>query len=500
MKKKVLIGISILIAIVGCFCKMYFDNQELDNSISTIQNIVNNEIEKYEMSEQEIANLSSTEIIEQTEDEEKSQEQEVENEEFKLQGEIAYEGTTEYPSMKLGDYKGLTYYSQLDSRWKKNIYSSTNNYSQTIGSSGCGPTSAAMIVTACKGTITPDTMADLFVRYGYRSANNGTYLSAFRFVADTFDIEYKETYKLDEAVELLRNNNYLVVSVNNGLFTTGGHLMAIMGVEGNTLKIYDPYLYSGKFETSTRRGKVTVDGNIVYCSIENFRNYANYNGFYAYKYDEEVKENNTKPVVTQSYSRYVNVNTSLNIREYASTNSKIVGSLKNNDIVTVYENIGNWSRIGENKWLCSDYLSTVKKNYTVQNTVNQTRKLKACTLYEYSNLSGKRYNYKANTTVTIMQNVSNSVDKVRVNANGRIAYVNTSNYTNSVTTKSSTANQYRRLKINCVLYKNSNLSGTRYNYLANTQVKIIRNVNNNVDYVYVVKTKRFAYIRNNLYK
>ena len=128
-----------------------------------------------------------------------------------------------------------------------------------------------MIVTACKGAITPDQMADLFIRYGYRSANNGTYLSAFRFVADTFNIEYKETYKLDTAVELLRNNNYLIVSVNNGLFTTGGHLMAIVGIDGDMLKIYDPYLHAGKFETATRRGKVRVDGNTIYCSIENFR-------------------------------------------------------------------------------------------------------------------------------------------------------------------------------------------------------------------------------------
>lgn len=256
----------------------------------------------------------------------------------------------------------------------------------------------------------------------------------------------------------------------------------------------------GKFETSTRRGKVRVDGNIVYCSIENFRNYANYNGFYAYKYDEEVKENNTKPVQTSTYTRYVNVNTSLNVRNGAGTNYSLIGMLRNNDIVTVYENIHNWSRIGENKWVCSDYLSNVAKNTIVQNTVNQTRKIKACALYSNSNLSGIKYNYKANTTITILQNISNTVDKVRINATGRIAYINTSNYTNSVTTKSSTVNQYKRLKTNCILYSNSNLSGTRYNYLANTQVKIIRNVSSTVDYVYVVKTKRHAYIRNNLYK
>ena len=33
-------------------------------------------------------------------------------------------------------------------------------------------------------------------------------------------------------------------------------------------------MYSGKFDTSTRRGKVYVSGNTVYCSTENFKNYA----------------------------------------------------------------------------------------------------------------------------------------------------------------------------------------------------------------------------------
>ncbi|MFR3783706.1 MAG: hypothetical protein ACLTXR_08170 [Clostridia bacterium] len=89
-------------------------------------------------------------------------------------------------------------------------------------------------------------------------------------------MDMEETYYLDKAVELLRNNHYVIVSCGNGLFTTGGHFIVLVGIDGDTLKIYDPYLYSGKFSTSTRRGKVTVDGNTVYCSIDNFRNYANY--------------------------------------------------------------------------------------------------------------------------------------------------------------------------------------------------------------------------------
>ena len=324
----------------------------------------------YEMTEDEVKELPSVEIIEQTEEQENAQEQEVENEDFQLQGEVAYNGTTEYPKVQVGDYKGLTYYSQIDGRWSSKMYSSTGNSTQTIGTSGCGPTSAAMIVTATKGAIMPDAMADLFVRYGYRSANNGTYLSAFRFVADTFNIEYKETYKLDTAVELLRNNNYLVVSVNNGLFTTGGHLMAIVGVEGDMLKIYDPYLYAGKFETATRRGKVIVDGNIVYCSIENFRNYANYNGFYAYKHDGDVTVNNTQTVTTSAYTRYVKANGGLNVRN--APNGYRISGLVNGTKVTVYETSGSWSRIGNGQWVSSNYLvsyqsggTTVAKNTTV---------------------------------------------------------------------------------------------------------------------------------------
>lgn len=87
-------------------------------------------------------------------------------------------------------------------------------------------------------------MGDLFARYGYRSANNGTYFSAFRFVADTFNIGYEEAYRLDDVANLLRNNHYVIVSCGNGLFTTGGHFITIVGIDGDTLKIYDPYLYA----------------------------------------------------------------------------------------------------------------------------------------------------------------------------------------------------------------------------------------------------------------
>jgi len=364
----VLIVIAIFIGILSGFG---FYNANEDNSteeiVSSAVNEIKDYITTYNMSQEEIEELPSTEIVEQTETQEQevSAEQEVESEDFELQGEIAYEGSSEYPNISLGNYTGLTYYNQTDSRWRNHQYSSVGDSSQTIGTSGCGPTSAAMVVTAIKGTITPPEMGDLFVQYGYRSASNGTYWSAFRWTADVFDIGYQETSSLDTAINLVRNNNYVICSVGNGLFTTGGHFIVIVGIDGDTLKIYDPYLYSGKFDTSTRRGKVTVSGNTVYCSINNFRNYANYKGFFAYKHDGNIQEN-TGNVTTSTYTRYVSTNSkNLNVRSGAGYYS-IIGSLKKGTVVTVAETNGSWSRITSpiNGWVSSSYLSSYTSSST----------------------------------------------------------------------------------------------------------------------------------------
>lgn len=261
----------------------------------------------------------------------------------------------------------------------------------------------------------------------------------------------------------------------------------------------------GKFQTSTRRGKVTVSGNTVYCSINNFINYANAKGFFCYRHDGNVIVNNTQSVTTANYTRYVNARTGLNVRN--APNGTRVSGLANGSKVTVAEASGDWSRIVSpiQGWVSSNYLISyvsTAQAYT-QNTVGTIKKLsRASILYSNSNLTGIRYNYKANTTITILQNVSVAVDKIKVNATGRIAYIDKINYSNVVVSKfkSTTVGQYKRFKNATTLYSNSNLTGTRYNYLALTQVKIVRNVSSNVDYVYVVKTKRYAYVNSNSYR
>lgn len=505
MKNKKLIItaiVTIILALAGVFFGIEYTQDEVDKISEGVETVVSI-IEE---------NQSTKEIPEAyVEDEKALEEQEVEDEGFELQGEIAYNGSSELPSVSLGQYTGLTYYSQIDSRWKNKMYSSTGNNSQTMGSSACGPTCSAMVVSSIKGTILPTTMADLYVQYGFRSANNGTYWSAFRWTADVFDIGYKEIYKLNDVCDLLEENYMVISACGNGLFTTGGHFILIYGYEdtngsgqcdsGDRLKIYDPYLYSGKFNLSTRRGKAQVEGNTVYVEKEVFRAYANYSGFFAFKND---RSNNTEvdrtEVTTASYTRYVKVNTSLNVRSGPSTNYSIVGRKYNGDKVTIYKESSNWSNIGTNEWVSSDYLTDSNIQQPISNTVGQYKKLKSTTtLYSNSNLTGTRYTYLKNTKVKILQNVSSTVDRIYVPATGRYAYVDNSAFGTTTVSGVNLTGQYKKFKSNTIIYSNSNLAGAKYYYLPKTRVKVIADYGN-VNKIYVPATGRYGFVSENVYR
>ena len=494
-----LIIVSILVGLLGGFG---FYNANKDKSNDEIINSAVNEVLDY------IDNKSSTEIPNLTETDEQSLEvQETEAEGFEEQGIVAYNGAEKAPNVQLGEYAGLTYYSQLDNRWASKMYSSVGDSSQTIGTSGCGPTSAAMVVSSIKGNIIPDQMAELYTKYGYRSANQGTYWSAFRWTADVFDIGYSECYKLDDAIAKLKDNHYIIASCNQGLFTYGGHFIVLTGVEGDYIKVYDPYLYNGKFDVASRRGKATVSGNTVYVSIDNFREYANYQKFFCFKNDRtDTKENTTTTVVTDNTTSNVNTvnyqvkitaNGGLNIRAGASTAYARIGGYAKGTIVTILAESNGFGKT-DLGWISLVYTSRDINTLSTAKTVGQTKKLiRASILYSNSNLTGYKYNYKANTTITILQNISSNVDKVRVNVTGRIAYINNGNYTNVTSTKSQSTT--RKTKA-CTLYSNSNLTGTKYQYKANTTVIVLQHVNSYIDRIRVNQTGRIAYININNYK
>lgn len=307
------------------------------------------------------------------------------------------------------------YYSQIDNRWANHPYPSQQLPYATIGSGGCGAACAAMIVSMLKEIITPNNMGDIFVKDGIR-VNGGTSNRAFdSYLTEKYGLKVQRKWKIAEAKECLENGGIVVARCTDDkgtLFTTGGHFIVLVGFKNNEFEVYDPYLYKNKFEVSYRKGKARVDGTSVFVTFENMKAYGGYNELWCYE------------------GTGVDTNIDITIPETKPE---------------------------------------------INNTVGQTRKFKDdVVLYANSDLTGNWYNYLKNTTVVILENVSANVDKIRVPATGRVAYVDTSIY------KETTAQQNTSYKIMTVIAKSGlNVragAGTNYNrvtcYKYGTKVKV----------------------------
>ena len=298
------------------------------------------------------------------------EENDIENDGETEQENISYDGDIRGSGLDLlGAYQGLTYYSQADSRWANMPYTSIGDSSQTMKSSGCGPTVAAMVVSSSKGAILPSTMAHLFVSNGYRTAANGTAWSAFPFIADYFGFDnYAYTTNLNTALNFLRNGYFVIVSCGNGLFTTNGHYIVLVGIDGNTLSIFDPYMYYGKFDTPSRRGKVTVIGHTIYCSIDNFEQYANYRAFWCYSNDHGEGNSHISSGTIYSAGNYKVTASALRVRSGPGTNYKIIKNVYRNSIQSIDCIEGNWGHLSNNAgWICLDYCNKVEASDTPPN-------------------------------------------------------------------------------------------------------------------------------------
>lgn len=329
------------------------------------------------------------------------------------------------------------YYNQMDSRWANHPYPAPGYEDKTCGTSGCGTTCGAMIVSSCRETITPDVMCDISRENGYR-VPGGTADGLFSYIAKRWEIEMKTLHSSYEAHQACKEGYFVVICCAAGLWTTGGHFILAVGANDTDIEIYDPYLYNGKFDRPDRQGKVRLDGVSAWVEINTFKANSNAQRFYAFKVNDgqEIVEPE-KPVTPQPKAAWVNTSSMpLNVRN--SANGNIIGSLAKGTKVTVYEENNGWARIDQG-WVASSYL-TYSEPVSIARTVGQTRRFAGATkIYSNSNLTGTQYDYKANTSVEILENVSANVDKIKVIQTGRIGYVSTSVYTGSTSSNTSVA-------------------------------------------------------------
>ena len=397
-KKLIIIALILVTSVLGILCGVYLPNSKINDNIQQVQTELIKEIVVSEEIQSEVADTkNAVENGGQVETKEVAvasikEEEEVTDEgadESLLEADglveqenISYDGDNAGKGLDLlGKWQGLTYYSQADSRWATKLYTSTNNRTQTMKSSACGPTSGAMVVSSAKGAILPTTLARLSVDNGYRTANSGTAWAFFPFIADYFGFkEYHKTSDFNKTMDYLKQKNaigtskyYIICSCGSGLFTTGGHYIVLASLDGNTIQVMDPYLYNGKFTTASRRNaNVEVKGTSAYVSKENFKKYANAKSFWIFSND---KGNEQK---------------------------------KSND---------------------SQVKKTTKAKSKIKNTVGKKKTLKKnCYLYKKKKLSGTKYTYLKNTRVKVLKNISSKVDYVKVIATGRKAYINNKYY------------------------------------------------------------------------
>ena len=143
--------------------------------------------------------------------------------------------------------------------------------STTIKSSGCGLCSAIMVADR----LLPDFECSLeeAIAISYEAQANrsaGTARKFFPAFAEKFSLVCERASTLEELLNCLRTGGAAVVLVSEvkgervGLFTHGGHYMAIIGEEPDgRLAILDPSYFPGKYDEEGREGKVEVKNEFI---------------------------------------------------------------------------------------------------------------------------------------------------------------------------------------------------------------------------------------------
>lgn len=133
-------------------------------------------------------------------------------------------------------------YKQYDSKWASKIYSNHNSKSQTMKSSACGPTAAADIVATLKdSSVTPWTLAQLYMQHGFRTNNSGTSWDAFEWTAKKYGFsKFIETTSLNTLKACLDAGGYVVCSMGPDYWTKGGHFICAWKYDKTYIYANDP--------------------------------------------------------------------------------------------------------------------------------------------------------------------------------------------------------------------------------------------------------------------
>lgn len=138
----------------------------------------------------------------------------------------------------------------------------------TVKTSGCGLCSLIHALGALKGTA-PDvrTAAAFAMAWGARVPGGTNMKTLLTHASARWGFRYTTTSSADELLLHLKKGGTAICNVaGRGMFSAGGHYMAILGTTEGKLCIADSGLYAGKYSTAKRKTAVTVSGDLIFAS------------------------------------------------------------------------------------------------------------------------------------------------------------------------------------------------------------------------------------------
>ena len=250
-------------------------------------------------------------------------------------------------------------YRQTDKRWAKKPYRVKGKENSTIGGSGCGPTSAAMLVaTLADEKVTPVDACNWAVKNGYKAVGQGTYYTFFEPYFKKYGIKcemvswvnsyHKKNTTPDKlALAALKAGKYVIACMGPGIWTRGGHFIVVYAYKDGKVYINDP--------ASSASARAVN-------SWANFQYEAKYYWIItppeSKKEIKATKKETKKEIKATSYKAKVIAKKGLNVRKGIGTNYGKVKTLKYNSSITVYETKNDWCRIHKTKnwWVYKAYI------------------------------------------------------------------------------------------------------------------------------------------------
>ena len=148
-----------------------------------------------------------------------------------------------------GEANGVPLYLQYREPWASHPYS-TN----TIKTSGCGPTTMSMVASWAgkqgrdiskvdkdrDGTVNPIESADFATAQGYACIGNGSYNTVVSDYVKHIGCTATYTLDINKITEALSSNKLVVINVGGGVLSGGGHFMLGVGIKDGMIMLNDP--------------------------------------------------------------------------------------------------------------------------------------------------------------------------------------------------------------------------------------------------------------------